>query len=145
MICCLFCGSMARSTICCEIHSRRGVRFFTGGSASCEITHKTGGTICYGHRVLHLVRSHTKRFVAPSVCGSVGAWQEVRFVASSFCGCVGAWKEARFVASSFCGSVGAWQEVRFVFPVFRGSVGAWQEVQFLWLCRGMARSTSCCL
>ena len=93
-----FCGSMARSTICCEIHSRRGVRFATGSSASCEITHETGGTICYGHRVLHLVRSHTKRFVAPSVCGSVGAWQEVRVVASSFCGCVGAWQEVRFVA-----------------------------------------------
>ena len=26
--------------------------------------HETGGTICYGHRVLHLLRSHTRRFVA---------------------------------------------------------------------------------
>ena len=34
------------------------------GSASCEITYETGGTICYGHRVLHPVRSHTRQFVA---------------------------------------------------------------------------------
>ena len=26
--------------------------------------HETGGTICYGHRVLHLLRSLTRRFVA---------------------------------------------------------------------------------
>ena len=36
------------------------------GSASCDITHETGGTICYGHWVLRLVISHTR--------------QEVRFV-----------------------------------------------------------------
>ena len=37
------------------------------GSASCDIIHETGGTICYGHWVLHLVISHTRqgvRFVA---------------------------------------------------------------------------------
>ena len=65
----------------------KGVRFVTGsgfcvllyhtrdrgyellrsvGSASCDITHETGGTICYGHWVLRLVISHPR--------------QEVRFV-----------------------------------------------------------------
>ena len=46
------------------------------GSASCDITHETGGTICFGHRqwVLHLVISHTR--------------QGVRFVAGiGFCFC----------------------------------------------------------
>ena len=36
------------------------------GSASCDITHKTGGTICYVHWVLRLVILYTR--------------QEVRFV-----------------------------------------------------------------
>ena len=31
------------------------------GSASCDITHETGGAICYGHWVLRLVISHTRR------------------------------------------------------------------------------------
>ena len=65
-------------------HTRQGVRFVTGigfcilwyhtrdrgydllralGSASCGITHETGGTICYGHWVLHLVVSHTRQGV----------------------------------------------------------------------------------
>ena len=33
----------------------------TLGSASCDITHETGGTICYGHWVLRLVISHTRQ------------------------------------------------------------------------------------
>ena len=36
-------------------------------SASCDITHETGSTTCYGHWVLHLEISHTGpgvRFVA---------------------------------------------------------------------------------
>ena len=33
------------------------------GSASCDITHETGGTICYGLWVLHLVISHTRQGV----------------------------------------------------------------------------------
>ena len=61
-------------------HTRQGVRVFTGigfcvlryhtrdnghdlfrafGSASCEITHETAGTICSGHWVLCHVVSHT--------------------------------------------------------------------------------------
>ena len=31
------------------------------GSVSCDITHETGGTICYGHWVLRLVISHTRQ------------------------------------------------------------------------------------
>ena len=31
------------------------------GSASCDITHETRGTICYGHWVLRLVISHTDK------------------------------------------------------------------------------------
>ena len=41
------------------------------GSASCDITHKTGGTICSGRWVLHLVISNTRqgvRFVTGSGC-----------------------------------------------------------------------------
>ena len=37
------------------------------GSVSCDITHDTGGTICYGHWALRLVTTLTKqgvRFVA---------------------------------------------------------------------------------
>ena len=42
-------------------------------SASCDITHETSGTICYGHWVLRLVISHTR--------------QGVRFVTGvGFCG-----------------------------------------------------------
>ena len=33
------------------------------GSASCDITHETGGTICDGHWVLRLVISHTRQGV----------------------------------------------------------------------------------
>ena len=33
------------------------------GSASCDITHETGGTICCGHWVLRLVISHTRQGV----------------------------------------------------------------------------------
>ena len=33
------------------------------GSASCDITHETGDTICYGHWVLRLVISHTRQGV----------------------------------------------------------------------------------
>ena len=33
------------------------------GSASCDITHETGGTICYGQWVLRLVISHTRQGV----------------------------------------------------------------------------------
>ena len=33
------------------------------GSASCDITHETGGTICYGHWVLRLVISQTRQGV----------------------------------------------------------------------------------
>ena len=33
------------------------------GSVSCDITHETGGTICYGHWVLRLVISHTRQGV----------------------------------------------------------------------------------
>ena len=33
------------------------------GSASCDNTHETGGTICYGHWVLRLVISHTRQGV----------------------------------------------------------------------------------
>ena len=63
-------------------HPRQGVRFVPGsgycvlwshtrdrgydllralGSASCDITHETGGTVCNGHRVLRLVISHTRQ------------------------------------------------------------------------------------
>ena len=43
-------------------------------SASCDITHETGGTICYGHSILRLVISHTR--------------QGIRFVTDiGFCGC----------------------------------------------------------
>ena len=31
------------------------------GSLFCDITHETGGTICYGHWVLHLGISHTRQ------------------------------------------------------------------------------------
>ena len=31
------------------------------GSASSDITHETGGTICYGHWVLRLVITHTRQ------------------------------------------------------------------------------------
>ena len=43
------------------------------GSASCDITHETGGTIRYGHWVLRLVISHTRqgvRFVTGSTLRS---------------------------------------------------------------------------
>ena len=33
------------------------------GSVSCDITHETVGTICYGHWVLRLVISHTRQGV----------------------------------------------------------------------------------
>ena len=33
------------------------------GSASCDITHETRGSICYGHWVLPLVISHTRQRV----------------------------------------------------------------------------------
>ena len=33
------------------------------GSVSCDITHETGGTICYGHWVLRLVISQTRQGV----------------------------------------------------------------------------------
>ena len=33
------------------------------GSASCDITHETGGTICYVHCVLRLVISYTRQEV----------------------------------------------------------------------------------
>ena len=47
-------------------HKRQGVRFvtdigFCGRSGSCDITHETGGTICYGHWFLRLVISHTRQ------------------------------------------------------------------------------------
>ena len=38
------------------------------GSVSCDITHETGGTICYRHWVLRLVISHTRQGV-PFVTG----------------------------------------------------------------------------
>ena len=38
------------------------------GSASCDITHETGGTSCYGHWSLHLEISHTGQGV-PFVTG----------------------------------------------------------------------------
>ena len=65
-------------------HTRQAVRFVTGigfcvlrfhtrdrgydllralGSASCDITHETGGTICYGNWVLRLEISHTRQGV----------------------------------------------------------------------------------
>ena len=49
-------------------HTRnRGYDLFRKlGSASCDITHETGGTSFYGHWVLRLVITHTrqgKRFV----------------------------------------------------------------------------------
>ena len=65
-------------------YTRQGVRFVTGigfcvlwyhtrdrgydllralGSAFCDITHQTRGTICYGHWVLRLVISHTRQGV----------------------------------------------------------------------------------
>ena len=45
-------------------YTRQGVRFVTAlGSASRDITHETGGTICYGHWVLRLVISHTRQGV----------------------------------------------------------------------------------
>ena len=31
------------------------------GSASCDSRHETGGTICYGHGVLHLVIADTRQ------------------------------------------------------------------------------------
>ena len=81
-------------------HTRQGVRFVTGiallrlgilyhtrdrgyellqplGSASCEITHKTWGTICYGHWVLRLVITHTRQ--GGTIC--YGHWV-LRFVIS---------------------------------------------------------------
>ena len=36
---------------------------FCKNSASCDITHETRGTICYGHEVLHLVIAHTRQGV----------------------------------------------------------------------------------
>ena len=33
------------------------------GSAFCDITQQTGGTVCYGHWVLRLVISHTRQGV----------------------------------------------------------------------------------
>ena len=65
-------------------HTKQGVRLVTGigfcllwyhirdreydllralGSASCDITHETGGTSCYGHWVLPLVITHTRKEV----------------------------------------------------------------------------------
>ena len=43
-------------------------------SASCDITHETGGAICYGHWVLRLVITHTHTHT------HTHARQEVRFV-----------------------------------------------------------------
>ena len=55
--------------------TRQGVRFGTGirlcslvmaralGFASCDSIHKTGGAICYGYWVLHLVISRTRQGV----------------------------------------------------------------------------------
>ena len=74
-------------------HTRQGVRFATGiefcilsyrlrksggcdlsratGSASCDTTHETGGTICYGHWVLRLLEiSHARQKV--TIC--FGHW-----------------------------------------------------------------------
>ena len=48
-ICCRCLGLelVLRSTICC---TREGYDLFRAlGSVSCDITHETGGTICYGH------------------------------------------------------------------------------------------------
>ena len=43
-------------------HTRQGYDLLRAlGSASCDITHETGGTICYGHWVLRLVSSHTRQ------------------------------------------------------------------------------------
>ena len=44
--------------------SDRGHDLFEAlGSASCDITQETGGTICDGHLVLCLVTSHTRQGV----------------------------------------------------------------------------------
>ena len=49
------------------ISQRQGVRdrrydlLRTSGSASCDITHETGGTICCGHWDLRLVLSYTRQ------------------------------------------------------------------------------------
>ena len=46
------------------LHTRQGYDLLRAlGSASCDITHETGGTICYGHWVLPLVISHTRQVV----------------------------------------------------------------------------------
>ena len=41
-------------------------------SASCHITHRIGGTICYGHWALQLVISHTRQGV--QFVKGVGSW-----------------------------------------------------------------------
>ena len=61
------------------------------GFASCDITHETDGTICYGHWVRRLVISHTRQ--GSTIC--YGYWvlrlvisytrQEVRMI------CYGHW------------------------------------------------------
>ena len=53
---------ISRSTICCT-RKREYVFFRALGSVSCDITHETGGTICYAHWVLRLVISHTRQGV----------------------------------------------------------------------------------
>ena len=43
-------------------HTRQGYDLLRAlASASCDITHETGGTICYGHWVLRLVISYTRQ------------------------------------------------------------------------------------
>ena len=47
----------------------RGYDLFRAlGFVSCDITHETGSTICYGHWVLRLVISHTRQEVRFATC-----------------------------------------------------------------------------
>ena len=56
-----FCG---RSASCDITHETGGYEFLRVlGSKSCDITHETGGTICCGHWVLRLAISHTRQRV----------------------------------------------------------------------------------
>ena len=59
------------------------------GSASCDITHETRGTICYGHWVLLLVISHTCdliRSLGSASCEITHTRQRERFVTGiGFC------------------------------------------------------------
>ena len=59
-----FCGGSAS----CDITHETGGTIcywlgFCGRSASCDITHETAGTSCYGHWVLRLVTSHLRQGV----------------------------------------------------------------------------------